>query len=562
MDKMRKKITGWFAISQILCCAILNAQGVTIEGYTFEIGNRGYLSQVNITLTDSESGQEFYNSMSEISGHFKTDVPPVKKIKLKANKQAFKDYEKLIDLSEARDGKIFLKIEMERKSGYFFEITLANKRNFSEEKTDAIKGALIEVYNNTTNKEILKLENHQEPEFNVYLEKGNHYTILVRNEGYIAKLMEVFVNVKGCILCFEGVSDVKPGVTENLTSGNDYGVLLANVELEKVKLNEPIPIHNIKYASGSDELTDAAKKELDKVFQMVRYNPQYYFELSSHTDCIGSNILNQELSKRRANKALNYIQSKTSLPSDRIIANGYGEEQPKNHCKDGVYCKETEHAENRRTELLIYKIESFSLLKPLVNIKEEERFDAELMSGQNQEISEEEFEKLQIKGGLNPTINDEIKDKNSINAKDPKVSEKDNDIEHLQTKKGERDHNTDKEIPEKVIATNEKEKTTQIVTQNDMPSDPIVEVSNTKQTTIADGYYIVVYYSTKPLSKQNAIFSAEDNVIEFKAGDRKYLYLADKHEDEQSANVALNQKYAERFPGAYIIQFRNNTRVK
>ena len=73
------------------------------------------------------------------------------------------------------------------------------------------------MYNNTTKEQVIKLENHPDPEFKLPMQKGNHYTILVRKKGYLAKQMEAYVNVRGCILCFEGISDVRPGVTENLT---------------------------------------------------------------------------------------------------------------------------------------------------------------------------------------------------------------------------------------------------------------------------------------------------------------------------------------------------------
>ena len=41
------------------------------------------------------------------------------------------------------------------------------------------------------------------------------------------------------------------------------------------------------------------------------------------------------------------------IPAQRLVAAGYGEQQLKNRCVDGVYCTKDEHQENRRVELKI-----------------------------------------------------------------------------------------------------------------------------------------------------------------------------------------------------------------
>jgi outer membrane protein OmpA-like peptidoglycan-associated protein len=75
-------------------------------------------------------------------------------------------------------------------------------------------------------------------------------------------------------------------------------------------------------------------------------------ELSSHTDCRGSNAYNQELSQRRAQSCVDYIIA-AGITKDRILAVGHGETLLVNQCADGVPCTEAEHQMNRRTELRI-----------------------------------------------------------------------------------------------------------------------------------------------------------------------------------------------------------------
>ena len=78
--------------------------------------------------------------------------------------------------------------------------------------------------------------------------------------------------------------------------------------------------------------------------------------LISHTDARGNNNYNKKLSEKRAVSARQYIISKGIMPN-RIIASGYGESELKNDCKDGVNCSDGQHQINRRTEILINKMD-------------------------------------------------------------------------------------------------------------------------------------------------------------------------------------------------------------
>ena len=66
--------------------------------------------------------------------------------------------------------------------------------------------------------------------------------MMIRKPGFLAKRIEIYVNVKGCIVCVDGVRSLTPGITENLTAKNTMGTLLTNIELERIKLdNEVLP---------------------------------------------------------------------------------------------------------------------------------------------------------------------------------------------------------------------------------------------------------------------------------------------------------------------------------
>lgn len=92
--------------------------------------------------------------------------------------------------------------------------------------------------------------------------------------------------------------------------------------------DEPIKINNINYAFGSYEITEESKASLDSVAQLLTLNPTITIELMAHTDFVGSNEFNSELSQKRAQSVVDYLISKGINPA-RLVAKGYGETWPK-----------------------------------------------------------------------------------------------------------------------------------------------------------------------------------------------------------------------------------------
>lgn len=92
--------------------------------------------------------------------------------------------------------------------------------------------------------------------------------------------------------------------------------------------DEPIKVNNINYAFGSFEITESSKAALDTVVQLLVLNPTITIELMAHTDHIGSDKFNSELSQKRAQSVVDYLISK-GINQGRLIAKGYGETWPK-----------------------------------------------------------------------------------------------------------------------------------------------------------------------------------------------------------------------------------------
>ena len=92
--------------------------------------------------------------------------------------------------------------------------------------------------------------------------------------------------------------------------------------------DEPIKVNNINYAFGSYEITEESKAALDSVVQLLSLNPTIKIELMAHTDFVGSDKFNSELSQKRAQSVVDYLISKGINPA-RMIAKGYGKTWPK-----------------------------------------------------------------------------------------------------------------------------------------------------------------------------------------------------------------------------------------
>jgi peptidoglycan-associated lipoprotein len=92
--------------------------------------------------------------------------------------------------------------------------------------------------------------------------------------------------------------------------------------------DEPIKISNISYAFGSFEITDESKVALDSLLLLLVQNPTIVIELMAHTDHVGSDQFNFDLSQKRAQSVVDYIISRNINPG-RLVAKGYGETWPK-----------------------------------------------------------------------------------------------------------------------------------------------------------------------------------------------------------------------------------------
>lgn len=120
-----------------------------------------------------------------------------------------------------------------------------------------------------------------------------------------------------------------------------------DVSLKKLTKGSKIILKNVFFDVGVANLRDESKLELELLYELLRTNPNLKIEVSGHSDNVGADASNLQISKDRAQQVYNYLINK-GIKSERLRYAGYGKEKP-------IASNETEagRQQNRRTEFEI-----------------------------------------------------------------------------------------------------------------------------------------------------------------------------------------------------------------
>ena len=104
---------------------------------------------------------------------------------------------------------------------------------------------------------------------------------------------------------------------------------------------------SVLFTSGRSTLLANARPKLDEVAAALQQSEAEKFIVEGHTDSVGSEATNEELSYRRAQTVRDYLIDR-GVPADKIRAVGYGKSRPvaDNATAEG-------RANNRRVEIVI-----------------------------------------------------------------------------------------------------------------------------------------------------------------------------------------------------------------
>ncbi len=117
---------------------------------------------------------------------------------------------------------------------------------------------------------------------------------------------------------------VDKGKLDGIESLDQLLDLPANLLLSKKTL---LP-SDLLFEFNRAELRESAKVGLMKLGLLIDKNPMLYCWIEGHTDLIGSDETNFELSERRAEAVKNYLVDSMRMDPKRIITRGFGKTQP------------------------------------------------------------------------------------------------------------------------------------------------------------------------------------------------------------------------------------------
>lgn len=167
-----------------------------------------------------------------------------------------------------------------------------------------VKGAKINVMDNTTQKSIGDYSSDNQGKFSFVLERGKNYNLSFEAEGYLFQSENV-----------------------NMPKEQVYSSVEKNVMLQPIASGSKIVLNNLFFDFNKAKVRKESFVELDKIYKLLKEKADIKAELSGHTDNKGDNNLNMKLSNDRAKAVMDYLVKK-GINKSRLIAKGYGKDQP------------------------------------------------------------------------------------------------------------------------------------------------------------------------------------------------------------------------------------------
>ena len=134
-----------------------------------------------------------------------------------------------------------------------------------------------------------------------------------------------------------------------MTGGTFMEPFIKDIPLKRIQPGEKVILKNVFFDFASAKLLDESKAELEQLLQFLRNNPEVKIQITGHTDNIGTQAYNINLSQDRARAVANYLLN-GGIVLARVSYKGLGSSEPvaDNSTEEG-------RVQNRRTELLIVK---------------------------------------------------------------------------------------------------------------------------------------------------------------------------------------------------------------
>jgi outer membrane protein OmpA-like peptidoglycan-associated protein len=134
----------------------------------------------------------------------------------------------------------------------------------------------------------------------------------------------------------------------SISNGRDiHNPLQLDVPMQPLVVGEKVVLRNIFFDTDLYELKPESTAELNKLVEFLSKNPTMNIEIGGHTDNVGTDAHNLELSRNRAKAVYDFLVAH-GVASHRLSSTGYGKSMPvdTNETPEG-------RANNRRTEFKV-----------------------------------------------------------------------------------------------------------------------------------------------------------------------------------------------------------------
>ncbi|MGB0177520.1 MAG: OmpA family protein, partial [Owenweeksia sp.] len=196
----------------------------------------------------------------------------------------------------------------------------------TDENENPVKEASLEIKNLKT-REVTKIRVDQET--------GNYARVVAvkPDQDFI-----VTVKKKGAAFSSKYVS-----ASQELSKG----VVKAPLEVAKLEVGKEYTLNDINFESNSFQLSAVSRSVIDEFVLFLKDNPELRADIQGHTDNVGNDQDNMNLSRNRAKTVYEYVIS-NGINASRVSHHGYGETRPiaDNTTEEG-------RARNRRTVFVI-----------------------------------------------------------------------------------------------------------------------------------------------------------------------------------------------------------------
>ncbi len=183
-----------------------------------------------------------------------------------------------------------------------------------ENKEVPLSNSFVKIFSESNNELLNEVVTGREGKFIFRVFPEEDYSLTAEKENYLTNRSTFST---------KGKSVPKDELTKVVTNKT----FDTKIPLDQIILNKAIVMENIYYDLDQSYIREDAARELDKLVTILDDNPSIKIELSSHTDSRQTADYNMDLSKRRAQSAVDYIVSK-GIDESRLTAKGYGESEP------------------------------------------------------------------------------------------------------------------------------------------------------------------------------------------------------------------------------------------